>query len=166
MPDERVQLNDADQVMLDSKTPWRDVTTHLMMSRWSSCCGWQRRHRVSDCAAPDDLIAAGRPRQLVAVDHGTERRATRGQPSGTLGSPLYMVSACPRVTRSEEAMNSEGNVTTVQYSTISAEAATREGGATGAIAKSVTACAPVAKDLANQWVRSFLLSRDVPLDSI
>ena len=32
LADERVQLNDAGQVELKVKTPWRDSTTHLVMS--------------------------------------------------------------------------------------------------------------------------------------
>ena len=32
LADERVQLNDAGQVELKLKTPWRDGTTHLVMS--------------------------------------------------------------------------------------------------------------------------------------
>ena len=32
LADERVQLNDAGQVALKLKTPWRDGTTHLVMS--------------------------------------------------------------------------------------------------------------------------------------
>ena len=32
LPDERVQLNDAGQVESKLKTPWRDRTTHLVMS--------------------------------------------------------------------------------------------------------------------------------------
>ena len=32
LSDERIQLNAAGQVELELKTPWRDGTTHLMMS--------------------------------------------------------------------------------------------------------------------------------------
>jgi Putative transposase len=38
--DERVQLNAAGQVELKLKTPWRDGTTHLVMSPLNFCSGW------------------------------------------------------------------------------------------------------------------------------
>ncbi len=42
----RVQLNAAGRVELKLKTPWRDGTTHLVMS---SCSDWQRWSRGRGC---------------------------------------------------------------------------------------------------------------------
>ena len=42
LANERVQTNAAGQVVLKLKTAWRDGTTHLVMSRWSSCSAWRR----------------------------------------------------------------------------------------------------------------------------
>jgi len=39
---DQVQINAAGLVEPKLKTPRRDGTTHLVMSRWSSCGGWQR----------------------------------------------------------------------------------------------------------------------------
>jgi hypothetical protein len=46
---ERVRTNAAGQAVLKFKTPWRNGTTHLVMSPLefrSSCSGWQRRCRT------------------------------------------------------------------------------------------------------------------------
>ncbi len=69
LSDERVQGNAAGQVELKLKTPWRDGTTHLMMSRrWSSGCGRQPK-----CRARGFTLA----RQVLAAEgrlHGVESR--------------------------------------------------------------------------------------------
>ena len=50
LSDERVQLNNAGQVELKLKTPWRDGTTHLVMSplefmqRLAALVSWLRLH--------------------------------------------------------------------------------------------------------------------------
>ena len=45
---ERVQTNAAGQVVLKLKTPWRDGTTHLVMSP-SSCSDWRRWCHARGC---------------------------------------------------------------------------------------------------------------------
>jgi hypothetical protein len=49
LADERVQLNAAGWAELKLKTPWRDGTTHLVLSPWSSCNGWRRWCRGRGC---------------------------------------------------------------------------------------------------------------------
>lgn len=39
---ERLTLNDVGQVVLMLKTPYRDGTTHLIMSHWNLCNAWLR----------------------------------------------------------------------------------------------------------------------------
>ena len=57
LADERVQLNDAGQVDLKLKTPWRDGTTHLVMSplefmqrRSRDRPSWARTHQLGAAA--------------------------------------------------------------------------------------------------------------------
>ena len=70
LADERVQLNDAGQVELKLKTPWRDGTTHLVMSpleflqrRSRDRPSWARTHQL-DAAAQARVRS---PNQLQLV---------------------------------------------------------------------------------------------------
>ena len=45
LSDERIQANAAGQVELKLRTPWRDGTAHLVISRWNSCRVERRRCR-------------------------------------------------------------------------------------------------------------------------
>lgn len=71
----RVQTTAAGHVVLKPKTPWRNGTTHVVMSllefmqRWTALVPWARLHlirmvsaqlRVSKCAAPRCAIHGGR----------------------------------------------------------------------------------------------------------
>lgn len=52
LANERVQCNAAGQVVLKLKTPWRDVTTHLVMSPLEfmhSCSVWRRCCHARAC---------------------------------------------------------------------------------------------------------------------
>jgi hypothetical protein len=49
LSDGRIRVNAAGQVELELKTPWRDGTTHLVMSPLRSCSGWRRWCRGRGC---------------------------------------------------------------------------------------------------------------------
>ena len=52
-------------MVLKLKTPWRDGTTHLVMSRWSSCSGWRHGRPKGAFHAP-----VPRPRLHLIRFHG------------------------------------------------------------------------------------------------
>ena len=66
MSDERIQVNAAGQVELELKTPWRDGTTHLVMSplefmqRLAALVPWPRLHliRYHGVLAPNAKLRA------------------------------------------------------------------------------------------------------------
>ena len=78
LADERVQLNDAGQVELKLKTPWRDGTTHLVMSPLEflqrlaarATEGRLSRARATAQAAPDPLPWGAGPERQAALAGG------------------------------------------------------------------------------------------------
>jgi hypothetical protein len=84
LSDERVQLNAAGQVELKLKTPWRDGTTHLVMSplefmqRLAALVRWSRQHMTgwpdsgrSPAAAPGRILPIARA-GLGAVNQSSD----------------------------------------------------------------------------------------------
>ena len=96
---ERVQLNAAGQVELKLKTPWRDGTTHLVLSplefmqRLAALVPRPRLHliRVHGVLAPNAKLRAlvvpqGPPAQAV-VPPAVQRQIGRGRPAAKDPSP-------------------------------------------------------------------------------
>jgi len=85
VPDERVQLNAAGQVELKLKTPWRDGTTHLVMSPLEFM---QRlAARATEGCSSGTRAAAAAASHPVPWGAGTQRQAAvMGRAAGTRGA--------------------------------------------------------------------------------
>ena len=77
---ERVQCNAAGQVVLTLKTPWRDGTTHLVMSPLEFMQRLAARG-ATPAAAPDALLSRANAHRRAACAGGPVR--TRGRRPGS-----------------------------------------------------------------------------------
>jgi hypothetical protein len=131
LSDERVQLNAAVQVELKLKTPWRDGTTHLVMSplklmrRLAALVPRPRLHQPTDCFTAVDLGGpmpalgrsepVGRPAsgrgplcyQVPRPEFGHVRTA-RPRPACT-ARPRAGTSATPSCVTPAESSNTDGD---------------------------------------------------------